>query len=358
MERPQADDAPAQAASPAPARQEADRLISEVGLTAAAAQRRVAGIIFTYRCTLTCRHCCFACRPDQPDKAMTPVQCAEALAMLHETGRVVHVAGGEAMMYWPVLAEALRLAHGSGTAPHFIETNCSFARDDETVRERFAFLAEHGVRGVLASSDPYHQEWVPADRFLRVRRIAREVFGERMFYGSASPDEQIEALTSVTKDEARLRERVRASPPVMVGAAHRELARFLDGFAPDDAHLPGAGWRGPRSAENCLAQFHRDTIWEIHLDPYDNIQTNCGIILGRTTDTRPVELLRRGPERANRFVELVCERGARGLAEFARREHGFDLTERVAQTCELCYLARRHLRRFYPDVFGPEEIYS
>jgi hypothetical protein len=109
---------------------------------------------------------------------------------------------------------------------------------------------------------------------------------------------------------------------------------------------------------SCLQQFRADTLWELHIDPYANIQTNCGIILGNVSHTTPAEVLARGPENANRFTRTVTVSGALGLARLAQREYGLELPERVTQTCELCYLTRRFLRQFHPDVFGPEEVYA
>jgi len=289
---------------------------------------------------------------------MTPRQCADGLALLHQTGRVIHIAGGEPMLYWSILAESVRMGAAEGNAPHFIETNCSFAGDDRVVRERFEILAGYGVKGILASSDPFHQEFVPADNFLRVRRIAREIFGEKNFWGSDSSPEEIHKLEGLTKDEARLREYVRKNPPGMVGASQRNLARFLDRYAPDDSRLPVWGWRGDRERDKCLNQFTADTMWELHIDPYGNIQTNCGIVLGRLPEVTPAALLAKGPEKANRFVKIVCEQGPRGLMELARREYGFPVPERVTQSCELCYLTRTFLRRTHPDIFGPQEVYG
>jgi len=341
-----------------PRRDEADRLIGELGLASAGKQCRVAAVLFTYRCSIACKHCLFGCTGGRPDVVMTPRQCADALALLHETGRVVHIAGGEAMLYWDVMREAVSIAAAEGNAPHFIETNCSFATDDAVVRERLGFLAGHGVKGLLASADPFHQAFVPAERFIRVRRIAGEIFGERNFWGSNAPDDEIRALESLARDRAGLREYVRRAPPAMVGSACHELSGFLDAFAPDDARLPVCGWKGPQADASCLNEFATPSLWELHLDPYGNIQTNCGIILGHLPETTAARLLANGPEHANRFVELVCREGALGLAELARRDYGFVMPERVTQTCHLCYLARRFLRKHHPDVFGPAEVYA
>ncbi|MBT3374078.1 MAG: radical SAM protein [Lentisphaerae bacterium] len=335
-----------------------DALIDDVGIVAASARLHVAGVLFTYRCSIRCRHCLFGCREDLPDTVMASRQLADVLEMLHETGRVVHVAGGEAMVYWETLAEGIRLAAAEGNAPHFIETNCSFATDDRVVERRLAFLQEHGVRGVLASADPYHQEWVPPERFLRVRDWTRRIFGEDNFYGNGADAADIEALTMVTQAEGRLRAHVGTHPPVMVGTSRRELSQYLDDFAPDDPDLPMAGWRRTLDLPACLEQFRADAIWEIHVDPYGNVQTNCGIILGKTDTIRPAAVLAAGPEHANRFVECLCAAGPLGLAKLARDEYGFEFPEFVTQGCELCFLARRHLRKTHPDIFGPAEVYE
>jgi len=339
-------------------RRDVDRLIDEVGLPQAGVQCRVAAILFTYRCSIACRHCLFSASPARPDVVMTARQCADGLGLLHETGRVIHIAGGEPMLYWETLSEALRFASEEGNAPHFIETNCSFAEDDRKARKRLEFLAAHGVKGLFASADAFHQEFVPAERFLRVRRIAKEIFGEKNFWGPECSEAEVRDLESVTADNDRLREYVRSHPPGIVGTAQRELARYLDHYAPHDSELPTWDWQGPGQKTGCERQFRADKMWELHIDPYGNIQTNCGMILGTLAESCPAALLARGPEKANRFVSTVCEQGALGLADLARREYGFVLPAGVAQACELCYLTRSFLRQFHPDVFGPQEIYG
>ncbi len=332
--------------------------IGEIGIRAAGERYGVAGLLFTYRCSIRCKHCLFGCASDRPGVVMSPRQVADGLATLHETGRVVHVAGGEAMLYWDQLSEGLHTAYAEDCPPHFVETNCLFAVNEHVVAERLEFLAEHGVRGILASADPFHQEMVPPERFLLVRRRAIELFGESNFWGPELSDQEVMELPSIARNPERLRDYVRSHMPVMVGSALRELAQYVDQFDPADPRLPRMGWRGPRRGTTCLDQFSAETIWELHLDVYGNIQTNCGMILGRVPETTPAEVLARGPENANEFIRIVCEQGPLGLAEAARRRYGFAWPEKVSQDCELCFHARKHLRRFHPDVFGPAEVYG
>lgn len=289
----------------------ADRLIAELGLVRAGGRLRVAGLIYTYRCTIGCRHCGFGCRPGRPDVHQTTAQVLRNLRMLHELGRVVHVAGGEAMLYWDDLAEALTAAHEAGLAPHFIETNCSFAADDAAARRRLEFLASRGLAGVLLSADPYHQEHVPPERFCRVRRIAREIFGQANVWCTDAPDERIGEFAAIARDERRLRAHVREHPPVIVCTAYQRLRGYLDDHPVAEMPLE-AGWGRRYATPDCMVEWSAETMWEIHIDPYDNIQTNCGIILGSVTRTTPRAVLAAGPENANWVAGELALRGPGG----------------------------------------------
>ena len=261
------------------------------------------------------------------------------------------------MLYWDTLSEAVSLAHREGYAPHFVETNCSFAVSDEIVQQRLVFLVTHGVKGVYASADPFHQEFIPAERFLRVRRFAKEIFGKNNFWGPDNSDVEIEGFRSIVDDEAQFRAYVRKRPLNIVGTAHRKLSQYLDKYSSHDRKLPARGWEGATVVGGCSPAFEADTMWELHIDPYHNIQTNCGILLGKVTEVNLSRLLAEGVCGSSYLMQTVCEKGPMGLAELAHREYGFVIPEQVAQTCELCYLTRRFLHKFHPNVFGPGEIY-
>lgn len=342
---------------PPDARAAANRLVERCGIVAAARELNVAGLLYTFRCSIGCRHCGFRCSPAQPDVRMTTRQAVAALHALHDVGRVVHVAGGEAMVYWDDLKAALAAAAAEGVAPHFIETNCSFAADDDIARRRLGFLADHGVAGVLLSADPFHQAFVPPERFIRVRAVARETFGDRNVWCTDAPDERIEAFADVARDDGRLRAHVRAHPPVLVGAAYERLREYLDEFPLAEMPLD-AGWFRRYRTRDCAVDLARETMWEIHVDCHDNILTNCGVIVGDARRTSPRRVLADGPETANFAAGILCREGPFGLAEFARREHGFRPPDRAHSKCSFCFQVRRFLRRFHPDIIGPAEIYG
>jgi pyruvate-formate lyase-activating enzyme len=342
---------------PVPSRDEVDRLVAEVGVVKAGGQLGVAALLYTYRCTIACRHCCFGCGGERPDVHMSTDKAVKYLADLHETGRVIHIAGGECMMYWDELQEVLARSAAEGCRPHFIETNCSFAVGDDVVRRRLDVLRRCGVVGILLSADPYHQAFVPPESFIRTRRIARDVFGPRNVWCTGASDEEVVDFAAVARNEERLREFVRAHPPVLVGAAHHCLRRFFDEYPLTELPLGGV-WRDPPTGPDCAIVFDPQRIWELHIDPYDNIQTNCGIILGKATEITPLEIIRRGPGTMNEISRIVTAEGPLGLVRMARQRHGFVPPAKARSRCDLCYTVRRFLRPFYPDILGPAEVYG
>lgn len=337
-------------------RQEIDELVRRVGVEKAGCERKVAAILFTYRCTIACRHCLFGCNGGRPDVVMDPARCVRYLGQLLELGRVIHIAGGEAMLYWETLKKALVLAAQRGVSPHFIETNCSFAANESIVRERFGFLKDHGVMGVLLSSDPYHHESVPPEHFLRARRIGHELFGPENVWAPRIPDEQVHEFARIIRDEKRLAEYTRAHPPTFTGTAAAKLAPLAEA-RPLEQAVYEAGPDASRRAVTCAKELNPASIWEVHIDPYDNIQTNCGLILGKASRTPAAEAMR-NPGGASFIVALLIEKGPLALAEFARDKHGFDIPRQVRHKCELCYYARKCLHQHYPELVGPPEIYT
>ena len=117
----------------------------------------VAGIIWTYQCTIACRHCLFACRPERPHVVMRQEHCLSYLRAFHRFPRVIHLAGGECTIFYDEMLELCRAAQREGVSPHFIESNSSWCVDDAIAERRFGELRDAGILGVLLSCDPYHQ---------------------------------------------------------------------------------------------------------------------------------------------------------------------------------------------------------
>jgi len=324
-------------------------LIARIGVRATVNPNHfnVAGIIFTYQCTAACRHCLFACRPDRPHVVMPKADCVSYLRFLYRLPRVIHIAGGDCFIFYDELLDLCREAQAQGVPPHFIETNGAWCTSDDIVERRFSELSEAGVKGMFFSADPYHQEFIPAERVKRGAQIAERIFGEPNTLGAAARVDDASKFEGVASNDDALRARVRAAPPrFMVGNAYKYLAHYLD-------RKPIESFESAR----CEEQFDIDRVWEMHFDPYGNVQTNCGVVLGNAQRTSPEDILDQARVSGNPVVRTIQEAGPVGLLREAI-DRGLKPRDGYGHKCELCCHARSFLRPDYPDILCPDEVYD
>lgn len=332
-----------------------NQTIAEVGIARAIGSHHVASLLFTYRCTIACGHCLFACSPTLPDVCCELDEAVDWLGQLLSTNRVVHIAGGEAMIAWDRLLAVCRAASAAGVMPHFIESNASWATSDVLVRERLTLLRDLGLRGMLYSADPYHQAFVPPERRLRAYTIAVEVFGAQNVIAADLTLPQLEELREIGRDEQRLADYTRSHPPNLVGRAGDSLAAYFPD-RPLDELAGDRLWHGEHSQRHCQIEFDPRRMWEIHIDPYGNLQTCCGIVLGNLRRRSLADLM------GNGFDDSAVLRAVRDDGPFAMlalaESHGYQRRPGYKQKCHLCWEVRRHLRTYYPEQLGPDEVYG
>jgi hypothetical protein len=331
-------------------------VIDRVGVARAIRIKHVASVLYTYRCTLRCRHCLFNCAPDRPNVHVSLEDGLEFLEQLHATDRCIHIAGGEALMYYHEVLELCREASKKGIAPHFIETNATWCVNAEVARGRMLELRDAGVQGMLISACPHHQHECPPERYRHCYEASAETFGERNVAAGDHPLEALEEMHAIAVDEERLGEYVRGSTPMLVGRAGEVLAKYVPERTVEE--LAGDNmWHGPSEDASCRREFDPHDMWEIHIDPYANLQTCCGIIFGNAHETPLPELMERGFHLDDPLVAAVYERGPVGLLEIAV-EKGYEPRATYPQKCGMCWEIRKFLRPHYPETFGPAEIYQ
>ena len=334
-----------------------DEVIDQVGVSRAIGLKRVASLLFTYRCTIACAHCLFNCGPTQPDVRTTLEDGVEFLRQLRETDRVIHVAGGEPMLYYEEMLRICQSAQQEGGSPHFFETNASWCVDDPTTVSRYEALQKAGMLGVLISADPYHQAFVPPERRERAYRCAVEVYGVENVAASNLTREALEELQRIGRNPKALAEYTREHPPRLVSRAGESLSSSLPDRPIEDLMADGL-WHGESPQEaSCRIEFDPSTMWEIHIDPYGNVQTCCGIIVGNAKEMPLGVQMKKGFRERNELVRAVHDQGPFALLEIAKAR-GFRPRKAYPQKCHLCWEVRKFLRPYFPDTFGPEEIYS
>ncbi|MDP6053321.1 MAG: radical SAM protein [Candidatus Latescibacteria bacterium] len=334
-----------------------DEVVNRVGVAKAIDIKYVASLLFTYRCTIACKHCLFYCSPRRPDVCVSLDDGVEFMRQLRQTDRVIHIAGGEAMMYYDEMLAVCRASNEIGAAPHFFETNAIWCRDDTEVRDRYEALLDAGIRGVLISADPYHQAFVPPDRRLRAFQLAVEIFGPENIIAGDLSLEELQELQQIGRNAERTSEHSRNHPPQFVGRAGDELARFSLDRPLEDLENDRLWHHDSPGSKGCRSELDPDDMWEIHIDPYGNILTCCGIIIGDARSRPLVEWMEHGFHKDNELVGMARDHGPYAYLSLAK-QHGYTPRKEYAQKCHLCWETRKFLRSYFPETFGPAEIYE
>jgi hypothetical protein len=196
---------------------------------------------------------------------------------------------------------------------------------------------------------------VPPENYLRARAIACEIFEPRHLSGHAVTREKAEELVQIGRDPERLAAYTRSHAPKIVGNAAARLAQFFPDVPVESLDLTA----GPKSsfAEGCYRSVVPPTVWEVHIDPYGNIQTNSGVILGNAKRTRILDVLSRGVTDDNPIVSAIAHSGPKGLLDLAR-EKGCPIPSHAKSKCHLCFQVRALLRPHFPSILGPDEVYQ
>jgi len=139
-----------------------------------------AGLMLTYWCNANCASCYLCCGPRRREW----FELDEALSVWRSLvdacphGCRIHIGGGEPFGRWELLIEICRRAKCEGLVPlEKVETNAFWATSEKTVRDRLAALDDAGMRKLVISADPYHQQFVPIEQCRLAARVAEGILG-------------------------------------------------------------------------------------------------------------------------------------------------------------------------------------
>lgn len=316
------------------------------------------GVMLTWRCSNACRHCLYRCGPDRPNDWMTLDAAERVFAALAGEPRLgdVHLAGGEATLDFDRLLDVIAVARRHRVPISYLETNAVWCVDDATTERKMTALAEAGLRCVLISASPFHNEFIPFARTRRCVAAAERILGpggafvwvDPMYRALAQlPAERTHTLEEFLQ-RANLAERpqtLRQLYPMTPGG--RVVERLRECFTAQ----PMAAFEG----ESCAAELA--STQHFHIDPNGNLFTgHCpGIAVATIDDLHPPVSAETHP-----ITTALWQRGPAGLVElagdaFEPRPEGY------VSKCDLCLHARHVLRatgrynELRPDAFYQED---
>lgn len=323
-----------------------------------------AGIILSYKCTSTCRHCAYACSPAwkadwmSDDLLKRTLDCLAGWIAPAPDGpdgvginQGLHFTGGEPFLNFDLLVKAARQAAAHGIPSTFVETNGFWCKDDITAKYNFFDLKEAGLKGVSVSVNPFIAEEVPFERTARAVRYGREAFGKaclvhQEYYFYQFLRLGITGTMTFREYLARGREGLAQAELLPMGRA----AYTPDLFRKQAA----AAFFGQDCRAELLDPHHA------HFDNYGNYVTGyCGGIALSSLDRLSKGDHEVDPDERPVIATLLTD--IKDLHDLAVREFGYVPKERgYVSKCHLCVDIRRHLALSgarFADV-RPREFYS
>jgi hypothetical protein len=300
------------------------------------------GLITNYFCPSRCRHCLYNAGPHREKKYIDSGTAEANLRVVCDLGCYrVHIGGGEPLLRPDALRKVLDIAARLGVSIDYMETNSSWFNDPDSAEQTLARLRRHGLRALLVSISPFHNEFIPFARVKGVIEAARQV-GVEIFpwisdfisdLSQFDPDKshKLEAyLEKFGRDYL-----LKVSQRYWVHLGGRALDTFRPFFEtkPFDQIIQ-------ESSESCRVELS-DTS-HFHIDLFGNyIPGLCsGFAILRDDLGRPLI-----PEKYPLLTSLFHS-GIRELAQIARKEFAYKPAKAgYINKCDVCMEIRTFLVR-------------
>jgi hypothetical protein len=289
-------------------------------------------ILLTYHCNFECDHCFVWGSPWQ-NGVLTLQQIRHALNEAKQTGSVewIYFEGGEPFLYYPILREAVRVAHEMGFQVGIV-TNAYWATSEE---DALCWLTpfEGMVQDISASSDLFHYSEKLSEQARRATAAAERLGLPIGVISIAQPDTNTCAQGSgqLPEGESGIMYRGRAADKLSSLARQHTWTQFTQ-CPHEDLEDPG----------------------RIHLDPLGYLHLCQGISIGNLFQAHLRDICQSYDPRHHPILGPLLEKGPLGLVERYALPH----RDQYADACHMCYETRLALRSRFPDFLTPDQMYG
>jgi len=289
-------------------------------------------LLLTYQCTYECDHC-FVWGSPRHTSTMTLGTIFNILEQADELGTIewIFYEGGEPFLYYPVLIKAIQ----ETVARHFhagIVTNGYWATSLEDALLWLDPIAR-AIGGLSISCDSYHGSDESRERAQTAIAAARKLGISVGDISIAEPDstDSPAGIGQIAPGDSAVMYRGRAADTLVERAAKTSWRQFTE--------CPHEELREPD---------------RVHVDPYGNLHLCQGITIGNMFQRPLTDICREYDPEAHPIVGPLLEGGPVQLV----RRYATDHADQYADACHLCYETRRQLRKQFPAILTPDQMYG
>lgn len=286
-------------------------------------------LLLTYRCVFECDHC-FVWGGPKSNTVMTVEQVRTILRQAYDLDTVewVYFEGGEPFLYYPVLVRAVQLATSMGFRVGIV-TNAFWANSVDDALIWLKPFAEM-VEDLSISSDVYHGEGTHA-------RHAVEAASQL-----GIPTQVLCVAPPAAAQPA--------SPPALT--AENELPVMFRGRAA--VTLAPTAPQQPCGLYTACENEDLRNPGRIHVDPLGYVHICQGLTMGNLFQIPLKEMIDMYVPERHPIVGALLKGGPLALA----RVYGVETADKYADACHMCYEVRGALRKDFPEILAPNQMYG
>ncbi len=285
-------------------------------------------LLLTYQCLMECDHC-FVWSSPSAQETMTFKQVNQLLSEAKKLGTVewVWFEGGEPFLYYQIMLKGLGKAAEMGFKTGVL-SNAYWATCLEDALEWLRPLAAFGVTDIGLSSDPYHGEEVEAERVKNGVEAALKLGMRVSIMATAKLPEKLVRLPGGVSE---LMYRGRAAEKLLEEAPRKAWSEFKE--------CPYEDLANPQ---------------RVHVGPLGYVHVCQGLTIGNAWQHPFSEIIKTYDPSNHPVIQPLLKGGPVALVE----RFGLSHEEKYADACHLCYIARLTLRKRFPRLLAPDQMYG
>jgi len=287
-------------------------------------------LLLTYQCTFECDHCFVFGSPWQTG-TMTLAMIRNILKQAQEAGSIewIYFEGGEPFLYYQTMLASIDETLKSGFKVGVV-TNSYWATSEEDARLWLKPLVDK-VEDLSISSDLFHFTEKQSQQSRIVSSVAKQLNIPLGIICIELPEKHgVSTIGQIPPESASIMYRGRAAVKLAPTATIYPSGLYTK-CPHENLEEPG----------------------RVHVDPLGNLHICQGIIIGNLFETSLKDICASYIPQHHPIIGPLLEGGPIQLAD----TYKIGYADYYADACHLCYESRKILRKQFPAILGPDQMY-